>query len=267
MASPTQSEQTTKFRALHRGFLLLANGWDAASARMAEEAGDQAVASSSAAVAWCHGYADGEAMPHEVVMTATREMLRVITVPLTVDSEAGYSSDPGEVAAYVSALIGLGVAGINIEDGRDPPELLAAKIKAIRATRKDIFINARCDVYLKNLGPDDQKLAEMIRRGKLYAEAGADGFFAPGMANLADIGDVVKAVTLPVNCLVMRALPPIADLKKIGVRRISTGAQIGCAAYGAAVRGIRQFLDESKPDAIFANSGDCPNFNALFKPA
>lgn len=260
----TQSEQTTKFRALHNGFLVLPNAWDAASARVAQDLGAKAVATSSAAVAWSHGYADGEAMPREVVLTATRETLRVVSVPVTVDSEAGYSSDPAQAAAHVATLIDLGVAGINIEDGRDAPDLLAAKIRAIRALGKDVFINARADVYLKNLVGDGEKLAEMILRAKLYEAAGADGFFAPSMSDLSAIEQVVHATRLPVNCLVQKTLPPLADLKRIGVRRISAGAAIGRAAYGAAVRAAKMLLDEGKPDVIFASSADCPDFNPLF---
>ncbi|MGH6869908.1 MAG: isocitrate lyase/PEP mutase family protein [Rhizomicrobium sp.] len=266
-----QREQTAKFRALHAGFLVLPNAWDAASAKMSETAGAAAVATSSAAVAWCHGYADGEHMPRDVVMTATREVLRVVGVPVTVDSEAGYSADPAKAADHVAALIDLGVAGINIEDGRDPPDLLAAKIKAIKAVAKakdgDIFINARADVYLKNLVPDEEKLAEMIRRATLYAAAGADGFFAPGMSGLAAIADVVRATALPVNCLVQKALPPLAELKRIGVRRISAGAGPGRAAYGAAARAMTMLLDDGMPDAIFTTSADCPDFNAQFTRA
>jgi 2-methylisocitrate lyase-like PEP mutase family enzyme len=261
----TQTEQTAKFRALHAGFLVLPNAWDAASARAAQEAGAQAIATSSAAVAWCHGYADGEAMPHEVVMTSTQEILRVVKVPVTVDSEAGYSADTAKVAAHVAKLIDLGVAGINLEDGTDAPDLLAAKIRAIRAMGKDIFINARADVFLKNLVPDGEKLGEMIRRGKLYQEAGADGLFAPAMTNLSDIREVVGAVKLPLNSLVQKALPPLSELKAAGVRRVSVGASIGRAAYGAGMRAVKMLLDEGKPDAIFASSGDCPDFNPLFE--
>jgi 2-methylisocitrate lyase-like PEP mutase family enzyme len=265
---PTQSEQTAKFRALHQGFLVLPNAWDAATAKIAELSGAEAVASSSAAVAWCHGYADGETMPRDVVMTATKEMLRVVAVPVTVDSEAGYSADPAKAAAHVMALIELGVAGINIEDGKEPAELLAAKIKAIREAAKakgaDIFINARVDVYLKNLVPDDAKLAETIRRGARYRDAGADGLFAAGMTGLAAIRDVVSAVDLPLNVLLSKALPPLADLKAAGVRRVSAGASIGRAAYGVGVRAMTMLLNEGKPDAIFAAMADCPDFNPLF---
>ena len=166
------------------------------------------------------------------------------------------------------ALIDLGVAGINLEDANGIPELLAAKIEAIKAAVKakgtDIFINARCDVYLFNLAPDDQKLTETLRRGKLYAEAGADGLFAPAMHDLKDIGEAVRAIDLPLNSLVMKASPPLKELKAAGVRRISAGASIGSAAYGAAARAMKMLLDEGKYDAIYASSGDCPNFNKAF---
>ncbi|HEX4533712.1 MAG TPA: isocitrate lyase/phosphoenolpyruvate mutase family protein [Rhizomicrobium sp.] len=266
----SQKESFETFRSLQGPgkFLVLPNGWDAASARMVQEAGAQAIATSSAALAWCHGYADGETMPRDVVMTATREVLRVVNLPVTVDSEAGYSADPAKVAEHVMLLIDLGVAGINLEDGQDAPELVVSKIKAIKAAAKakgtDIFINARADVYLANLVPDDAKLAELIRRGKLYAQAGADGFFAPAMTKIEDIGKVVREVDLPVNILLMRATPPLAQMKEAGVRRISAGALIGRAAYGKAVRAVKILLDEGKGDAIFETSNDCPDFNKWF---
>ena len=266
----SQSEKVKQFRALHAtgAFLLLPNSWDAASARATEEAGAKAVATSSAAVAWCHGYKDGEGMPREVVLTAAREVMRAVSLPVTVDSEAGYSSDPAAVAEHVLTLIELGVAGINIEDGTDKPELLVAKIKAIRSAAKakgaDIFINARADVYLKNLLPDDKKLAELIRRGNLYREAGADGFFAPALHDVSEIKDVNGAVDLPLNLLLMRMTPPIHAMKEAGVRRVSVGASIGRAAYGVTMRATRMLLDEGKPDAIFASSGESPDFNKLF---
>jgi 2-methylisocitrate lyase-like PEP mutase family enzyme len=267
-----QKQRVDEFRALHAPgqCLVLPNAWDAASAKIAEAASAKAVATSSAAVAWCHGYADGDVMPRDVVMAATRDVLRVVNLPVTVDSEGGYSNDPAKVADHVMALIDLGVAGINLEDAKSPPDLLAAKIKAIKAAAKakgaDIFINARADVYLANLVHDDQKLAEIIRRGKLYAEAGADGFFAPAVNELNAVSEVVRAIALPVNILMMKASPTNADLKTAGVRRISAGASISRAAYGATVRAMKMLLDEGRPDAIYATSGDCPDFNKAFGP-
>jgi len=266
----SQREQVEKFRRLHAPgrLLVLPNAWDAASARLAEQAGAEAIATSSAALAWCNGYADGETMTREVVMAAAHAILRVVRLPVSVDSEAGYSPDPASVADHVSALIDLGAAGINLEDGRGPPELLAAKIRAIKAMAKarnaDVFINARCDVYLHNLATGEAALKETLRRGSLYAEAGADGLFVPALNDIAGIRDVVQAVPLPLNILIMRATPPIAELKAAGVRRVSAGALIGRAAYGMAERAVTMLLKEGKPDAIFATSGDCPDFNRLF---
>lgn len=266
----TQSERLSQFRALHAPgrTLVLPNAWDAASARMAQELGAEAIATSSAAVAWCHGYSDREHMPTSVALEAAREIIRVVSVPLSVDSEAGYSEDPARAASHVLALIDTGVAGINLEDGTSPPELLGAKIRAIKDAAKakgaDIFINARCDVYLQNLVPDGRKQEESLRRGKLYAEAGADGLFVPAMNALPDIRAVVGAIDLPLNILIMRAAPSLAELKAAGVRRVSAGALVGRAAYGQAKNAIKMLLSGGSYDAIFATSGDCPDFNALF---
>ena len=104
-----------------------------------------------------------------------------------------------------------------------------------------------------------------MRRGKLYAEAGADGLFMPGMSDLSQIREMVNAIALPVNILIMRTVPPIAELKSAGVRRVSAGALIGRAAYGAARNATKMLLSAGKYDAIFATSADCPNFNGYFE--
>jgi 2-methylisocitrate lyase-like PEP mutase family enzyme len=266
----SQQDRVSEFRAAHaKGkILVLPNAWDAASARLVQDAGAKAVATSSAAVAWSNGCADGEGMSREVAIAATREVLRVVNLPVSVDSEAGYSSDPGQVAEHCLRLIDIGVAGLNIEDGADSPDLLAAKIKAIKAAAKakgaDIFVNARADVYLRNLVPDDKKLGEMVRRATLYTEAGADGIFAAFMTDTAQIREVVAATDLPVNILATKAAPDVAALKAAGVRRLSIGALTGRAAYGQAVRAVKMLLNDGKYDAIFETAGDCPDFNKAF---
>ena len=266
----SQQDRVSEFRAAHaKGkILVLPNAWDAASARLVQDAGAKAVATSSAAVAWSNGCADGEGMSREVAIAATREVLRVVNLPVSVDSEAGYSSDPGQVAEHCLRLIDIGVAGLNIEDGADSPDLRAAKIKAIKAAAKakgaDIFVNARADVYLRNLVPDDKKLGEMVRRATLYTEAGADGIFAAFMTDTAQIREVVAATDLPVNILATKAAPDVAALKAAGVRRLSIGALTGRAAYGQAVRAVKMLLNDGKYDAIFETAGDCPDFNKAF---
>src|SRR5256714_603748 len=116
----TQRERLEKFRALHAPgrILILPNAWDAASARMVQELGAEAIATSSAAVAWCHGYADGETIPTETALAAAREIVGVVSIPVSVDSEAGYSFDAARVAEFACALIEAGAVGMNLEDGK-----------------------------------------------------------------------------------------------------------------------------------------------------
>src|SRR6185369_14028381 len=144
------------FKQLHAGpsILILPNAWDAISARIVADAGAKAVATSSAAVAWSHGYPDGNALPIPLLLATLRNIMRVVDVPVSADFEGGYSDDPKTVGETVRALIDIGVAGINLEDGYGSIDLHCAKIDAVRGAG-EIFINARTDVMLKN-GPLDE---------------------------------------------------------------------------------------------------------------
>ncbi|HEY0506087.1 MAG TPA: isocitrate lyase/phosphoenolpyruvate mutase family protein, partial [Lysobacter sp.] len=147
----THADRATSFRQLHaQGVLRLANAWDAGTARLIESLGAPAIATTSAGVAWSRGYADGDTLPIEHLLTAVEEIARVIRVPLSVDVEGGYSDDPAVVADNVMRLAELGVVGINLEDGGGTPEALCGKIARIRqacATRGlDVYVNARTDV-------------------------------------------------------------------------------------------------------------------------
>lgn len=259
-----------RFRALHAEgeILVLANAWDAASARLSVEAGAKAVATSSASLAWCHGYADGETLPADVLSRAVAEILRVVSVPVTVDSEAGYSAEPHAVADYAARLIELGVAGINLEDGASPPDLHARKIEAIRtrAARMgtDLFVNARIDVYLRELVAPDHRLKETLARAKRYADAGADGIFVPFVRDAEPIGELARGIALPLNILAVKDVPGVADLKRLGVRRVSTGAGPGRAAYGAAQKAMEMLLKDGSYATMFEHAASCPNFNGWF---
>src|ERR1700692_1224899 len=135
------------FRNLHQepALLLLPNAWDAITARLIESLGAKAIATTSAGLAWSRGYPDGNALPDDQLIAATRDIARVIRVPLTVDIEAGYSDDPRTVARLVARILDIGAVGINIEDGAASPDLLCKKIAAVRdvAMRSgvDLFIN------------------------------------------------------------------------------------------------------------------------------
>lgn len=266
------NEKTALFRKLHGPgeILVLPNAWDAGSARLIEETGAKAIATSSAAVSWAHGYADGETIPSETLLKAVREIARTIRVPLSVDAEAGLDATPEMVADFVVKLVEAGASGINLEDGNSSPELLATKIRAIKDTVKrkngDIYINARADVYLRKLPAPEGPLEAMIARGKTYAAAGADGFFAPGVADIADIKAIVGAVDLPLNILVWPGLAPISELKMAGVRRVSAGSATARAALGALKAVTKEMLEVGRYDAMFKSAEGLQNMNALFAP-
>jgi 2-methylisocitrate lyase-like PEP mutase family enzyme len=181
-------------------------------------------------------------------------MARVLTVPLSVDIENGYSDDPKVVADHVVRLVDLGVAGINIEDGRDKPTLLAAKIEAIRnAVSKagaDLFVNARCDVFLASLVEKPKLVEESIARGKVYAGAGADGCFLPGIFQKQHIEAVIDGVALPLNVMAWPGLADATELGKLGVRRLSAGSGISQVVWAKAAALAREFLESGRSDPL-----------------
>lgn len=266
---PSQ-DSAVRFRQLHHGKtpLLLPNAWDPGSARLIEASGAAAIATSSAALAWARGYADGGALPPSVLIAAVREIARVISVPLTADVEDGYSTDPRAVAETVQAVASAGAVGINLEDGKDPPDVLCAKIAAAKAGAAragvDLFVNARTDVYLKGLVPSERRVEESIARGLRYREAGADGLFVPAVAEPEAIRRIVESVPLPLNVLVVSALPPVAELAALGVRRVSAGSGIASAVYGLVRRATAEFLREGRYGAMLEGGMPYPELNALF---
>lgn len=254
------------FRNLHAPgrLLVLANVWDAASAALFQSLGAEALATSSASLCWAHGYADGGAFPRETLLRSIEEIARVLRVPLTVDSEGGYSDDPKAVAALVADVAKAGGVGVNLEDGTGPPELLAAKIEAVKAAAPAVFVNARVDVYLKRLVPAERAADETLARIERYARAGADGIFVPALAQPDAIRAVVAATPLPVNLLAVPGLAPVAELRALGVRRLSVGGRTALAALGAAKRAVQQLFTEGRYDALFDGAASGAELNGLF---
>jgi 2-methylisocitrate lyase-like PEP mutase family enzyme len=242
-----------QFHALHAdGLLLLANAWDAGSARLARAAGARAIATSSAAVAWAHGWPDGDRLPVELVLQTTRAVAAAAALPVTVDIEGGYSDDPAAVGALVSQLLAAGAVGINIEDGSKDPALLCAKIAAARAAAAlagiDLYINARIDTWLRNLAPPPQRVAETLARAARYRAAGASGLFAPGVTDAAEIAALVAGTDMPVNVLAWTGLPDADRLRELGVRRLSAGSAISEAMHGHVLAMMREFLASGRVD-------------------
>lgn len=228
----TQRAKADAFHRLHDELLILPNAWDAASARMIEQAGAAAVATTSAGVAWSRGVADGSGLTRDVAVDVIARVAAAVSVPVTADIEWGYGDEPGGVAATIAAVVEAGAVGVNIEDSRNGqlvPALDHVRVleEAVGATPFPVFVNARIDAFLLGVGVD-----EAIRRAELYVEAGVHGIFVPGATDPAEIGAVVAAVKAPVNVMVGPGSASMEDLSRAGVRRISLGAQLAQSAYG-----------------------------------
>jgi 2-methylisocitrate lyase-like PEP mutase family enzyme len=259
------------FRELHRSeqLLVLPNAWDAASARVVELAGAAAVATSSAAIAWVHGRADGEQLDTATVLAAVREIVRVVRVPVSVDLEAGYSAEPAGIADLISATLDAGAVGINLEDGVDSAELLARKIAVAKQAAEhaghDLFVNARTDVYLRNLAGAEAAVAETLRRARVYRDAGADGLFVPGVVDPAAIAAIAKDAQLPLNVLARPTLCSPAELQKLGVRRLSVGCALAQAALALVRNATRELLDRGTYGALYEASIPVAEVNGWFR--
>ena len=262
---------TNTFRALHNGneLLLLPNAWDPGSARLIESLGAKAIATTSAGLAWSRGFPDGDALPIDQLITTTRDIARLIRVPLSIDVEGGYSDDPAVVARVVGGILDVGAVGINIEDGAGLPEVLCAKIEAARRSAiragVDLFINVRTDVYLRAMTSGDGAVTEVIRRAELYRAAGCDGIFVPGLVEGPAIEAIAAAIDpLPLNIMLVPGLPSPAVLREQGVRRLSAGSAIAQAAMGFASRLVNDFLAGSSDD-MSTISVDYGSMNQLFQ--
>jgi len=245
---------TRRFRDLHarEQVLIMPNAWDAASAALVRSAGADAIATTSAAVAWSRGYPDGNAMPADEVLSAARSVLRgAAGLPVSIDLEAGYSDDPASVTALVAQLAEFGVSAINLEDGYGDPAAFEGKVAAIkRAVTDTVFVNARTDVFLHSDGGPDA-VRETCERARRYSAAGADGIFVPAIVEAADIAAVAAATNLPLNVMAMPGLPAAPALYRLGVRRLSAGGAIASCAYGVAAEAIRAFLAAGDSAVLF----------------
>jgi 2-methylisocitrate lyase-like PEP mutase family enzyme len=233
------AELADRLRSLHgTPPLVLANAWDAASARLVEEVGFAAVATSSAAVAAVHGAADSDSMDVEVAFGAVREIAAAVSVPVTADLEAGYGLDPD---AFAERLLAAGAVGCNLEDSDHhgggvlvPAEAQAERIRAVKEAARsrgvDVVLNARVDTYVRSV---DEPLAETIRRGRLYREAGADCVYPIFLSDLGAIRELVGELGT-LNVLLRPGGPTVAELAAAGVARVSVGSGLFKVAQAAA---------------------------------
>ncbi|TDB79260.1 isocitrate lyase/phosphoenolpyruvate mutase family protein [Micromonospora sp. KC721] len=241
-------------RALHRPGdpLLLPNAWDAASARAVAAAGFPAVATSSAAVAETLGHGDGEATPVGEMLAAVARMVSAVAVPVTADLERGYGLRPTEL---VDRLQATGAAGLNLEDSDPRTGALhdvteqADLLAAVRAAAgPELVLNARIDVFLRGAGPEDG-FDEAVLRARRYLAAGADCVYPIFLTDPTVLGRFVAAVGGPVNALLRPGAPPVAELARLGVARISLGAGVYAATRARAGAMLTALRDGTDPFA------------------
>jgi len=221
-----------RFAALHvpGNPVILYNIWDVGSALAVVEAGAPALATGSHPVADANGWPDGQQVPLDFVFANARRIVGAVNIPLTVDFESAYSTDPADGAANVTRLKETGAVGCNFEDqviggqGVHPIDLQVARIRAIRdAVGADFFINARTDLFLKTQTYDDALVEQVIERGKAFADAGASGFFVPRLTDASQIERIIAAVPLPLNVIAFPGAPDKKVWTDAGVARISHG--------------------------------------------
>lgn len=236
MLSPTQADKAKLFLSLHHGphILVLPNAWDVASARIFEDAGFPAIATTSSGIANSLGYPDGQIIRRDEMLEVVARIVRAVSVPVTADMEAGYGETPGDMAATARATIEAGAVGLNLEDAMGERSgklvetaLQAEKIRAmLAAARKmgvDLVLNARTDIYLEEVGEPSTRAERTIARLNAYRDAGAASLFAPGVYDAATIERLVRGIRGPLNILGRAGTPPVRELEKLGVARVSVG--------------------------------------------
>jgi 2-methylisocitrate lyase-like PEP mutase family enzyme len=237
--------------------LLIGNCWDVGSAKLLEENGIKAIATSSAAIANSMGYEDGENMPFDLLLEIVKRIKQHIRVPFSVDMERGYSNNIPELIQNIEKLYEIGVAGINLEDSTSDKKLrptgefekiILSLANQLSQKNIHIFINLRTDAFLRHL---PGALTETKKRIKVYENAGASGIFVPFITDENDIQDVVESTTLPVNVLSVPLLPGIAKLSSLGVRRISLGSALYRSINKEIVNKIQAIKEHQSFNGLF----------------
>jgi len=273
-----QAAKAEEFRRLHdrRRVLILPNAWDVPSARVFEDEGFPAVATSSAGMMVSLGYADGEDIPTSEFIAAVKRVAGVLSVPLSADVVGGFGDSPEGVARSVGAVVKAGAVGINIEDFVHstkkllPVEKQVSKLRRLVELRKPLkvpyVINARTDALRFGAGDDDAKLAEAIRRAEAYRDVGADCVYPMGLTDAKSISKFVTALDFPINVMVRRGLPPVSELRRLGVARVSFGPSASYAAMGLLKRASKEVLEKGTYDSLVEGAIGFDELNALAVP-
>ncbi len=273
-----QAARAEEFRSFHdrRKVLVLPNAWDVPSARVFEDQGFPAVATSSAGMMVSLGYPDGEEMPFKEFEATVGKIAGMLSVPLSVDVVGGFGNTPESASKSVRAVIRAGAVGINIEDfvhsARKllPLEKQVAKLKALVRLRGSLrvpfVINARTDALRFGAGDEEAKFAEAVSRSEAYRDLGADCVYPMGLVDVASISKFVKALDFPVNVMVRKGLPSVSELQSLGVARVSFGPSASYAAMGLLKRASREVQEKGTYSALTEGAITFDELNALAAP-
>jgi 2-methylisocitrate lyase-like PEP mutase family enzyme len=266
------------FRSMHHAppLLVLPNAWDAVTARLFVQAGARAIATTSAGIAAALGYPDGQNIPSELMMEAIARIANAVSVPVTADIESGYADSPKELGESMRAVINAGAIGVNLEDATgdtsQPLFALEEQIERIRTAREaaddvniPVVINARTDVYLEKVGEPATRFAETVRRLNAYREAGADCLFVPGVTDMPTLTQLVQSVAGPLNVLAGPGMPPVADLQRIGIARLSVGSGIMRATLAVARDAAGELLQKGTYNTFLDRNIPYNEVNELMK--
>ena len=233
--------------------LVLPNAWDAGSARIFVESGFPALATTSAGVAFSLGYPDGERISRDEMLAAVSRITRRISVPITADMEAGYGQTPDAVAETVRRVIDAGAVGMNLEDRIEEKHLIdfALAVDRVRAARRAadatgvrLVLNARTDAFEAPEIPREKRLAEAVRRGNAFREAGADSVFVPFVGDRGTIEQLVQQIRAPLNILGTPNAPTLKEMATLGVRRVTFGSAPMRATLGLVRRMAREWKEK-----------------------
>src|SRR5467141_2775638 len=278
MNTAAQGRKADELRKLHTGprTLVLPNAWDVASARVLEELGYPAIATTSAGIAFALGYPDGQRISRDEMLDMVARIARAVRVPVTADMESGYGTTPAEMADTAKAIIRAGAVGLHLEDVTGDTEssqvdiaLQQEKIRTIREVSASLgvslVINARTDVYLMPIGPEATLFERTVERLRAYRAAGADCVFAPGVKERDLIEKLVKAVGAPLNILLTPGCPSIPELQKIGVVRASVGSGVMRSTLGLVRRIGKELQAAGTYSALFDGAIPFAEVNALLE--